>query len=70
MSERWVVELELSNGATHKLLESSGTEKHAQDSLDAFLQRQGLPYSGDWVPTESFAWVARGQIVLVRVAQL
>jgi hypothetical protein len=70
VSEKWVVELELSNGATHRLVESTGSKKYAQDSLGAFIRREGLPYSGDWVPTESFAWVARGQVVEARVARL
>ena len=42
-------EVTLSTGKTHTLVESTGTTKHAEDALGAFLQRRGLAHSGDWI---------------------
>jgi hypothetical protein len=70
MSEKtWGVAVTLSTGKTHTLVASTGTKKHAEGALDAFLQRVGLPYSGDWVEADD-AWVARAQIVEARVVAL
>jgi hypothetical protein len=70
MSEKtWGVAVTLSTGKTHTLVESAGTKEHAQNALDAFLQRVGLPYSGDWVEADH-CWVARAQIVEARVQAL